>query len=74
MEEQLKMASKETKKTTYKEIETVAKQFLKMEAPPKEVFTKLVDSIYFYKNRKIEINLTFEQIHIENEKMQGMVS
>ena len=63
--EELKNAAEETKKVTYKEIESIAKQFLKMESPSKEVLKKLVNSIYFDKNKNIEINLAFEQIHIE---------
>jgi len=61
-EAQLISAKRETKKTTYIEIEDVVTEFLKMENPPKEVFIKLIDKIYFDKDKNIEVNLNFEQV------------
>ena len=50
------------KKSEYKKIEKIAKNFLKMEVPDNETLKKLVKRIEFDKNKKITVKLTFSEI------------
>ena len=52
------------KKSEYKKIEKIAKNFLKMEVPDNETLKKLVKRIEFDKNKKITVKLTFSEIQV----------
>lgn len=45
----------------------ISKQFLKLERPSKEMLDKLIDKIYFSKNREIKIKYKFKLIQYKSE-------
>lgn len=65
-EEKKKNSNRElkNKKSEYKKIEKIAKNFLKMEVPDNETLKKLVKRIEFDKNKKITVKLTFSEIQV----------